>query len=98
MLHGDFAYVCMYVNNTTGIELLQPVGMALLHCTCSRTKSVHYDSLVSHRKIRRGTRLAVRGSHSAERQQRLGRLRAQQPRRVVVRSRGDISGRFTDNR
>ena len=35
-------------------------------------------------------------SHSAERRQRLGRLRAQQPKGVVAR-RGDIGGRFIDS-
>ena len=38
-------YVCIYVTNATGMHYCNifPVDAALLSCTCSRAKSMHYD-------------------------------------------------------
>ena len=84
MLHGDSAYVCIYVfkyvSKTAGMQLLQnifPVGVALLPCTCNRarvcaTMESPADSYVA--AIREAACAATRKSNSEERRERRGEV------------------------
>ena len=44
-------YVCMYVCKAIGMQLLRRIfcGRDMLPCTCSRTKSVHYEGVALQR-------------------------------------------------
>ena len=81
MLHGDSAYVCiyvfMYVSKTAGMQNIFPVGVALLSCTCNRarvctTMESPADSYVA--AIREAACAATRKSNSEERRERWGEV------------------------